>query len=161
MSSWPHGRATVLRLLEEGSLDLVTANTNFAMRLCDEANRHLQAVQTILEVDPSGAFQLAYDAARKACNALLAQQGLRATHLNGHRAISDLMKDQFSNNGDHAVLGKLNSLRRSRADSQYPSELTPSVSIEDAIYCYETSNDILKVVREILEGGQLGTFTDS
>ena len=161
MSSWPHGRATVLRLLEEGSLDLVTANTNFAMRLCDEANRHLQAVQTILEVDPSGAFQLAYDAARKACNALLAQQGLRATHLNGHRAISDLMKDQFSNNGDHAVLGKLNSLRRSRADSQYPSELTPSVSIEDAIYCYETSNDILKVVKEILEGGQLGTFTDS
>lgn len=161
MSSWPHGRATVLRLLEEGSLDLVTANTNFAMRLCDEANRHLQAVQTILEVDPSGAFQLAYDAARKACNALLAQQGLRATHLNGHRAISDLMKDQFSNNGDHAVLGKLNSLRRSRADSQYPSELTPSVSIEDATYCYETSLNILKVVKEILEGGQLGTFTDS
>ncbi|CAB5122696.1 unannotated protein [freshwater metagenome] len=71
------------------------------------------------------------------------------------------MKDRFSNNGDHAVLGKLNSLRRSRADSQYPSELTPSVSIEDATYCYETSLNILKVVKEILEGGQLGTFTDS
>ena len=66
MSSWPHGRATVLRLLEEGSLEFVKVNTNFAMRLCDEANRHLQAVQAIIEVDPSGAFQLAYDAARKA-----------------------------------------------------------------------------------------------
>ena len=161
MSSWPHGRTSVLRLLEEGSLEFVTANTNFAKRLCDEATRHLQAVQTIIEVDPSGAFQLAYDAARKACNALLTQQGLRATHKNGHRAISDLMKDQFSNNGEHAVHGKLNSLRRSRADSQYPSELTPSISIEDATYCYETAVDILKVVEEILDSGQLGTFTDS
>ncbi len=161
MSSWPHGRATVLRLLEEGSLEFVTANTNFAKRLCDEARAHLQAVQTIIEVDPAGAFQLAYDAARKACNALLTQQGLRATHLNGHRAISDLMKDQFSNNEEYVVLGKLNFLRRSRADSQYPSELTPSISIEDATYCYETCLNILKVVKEILEGGQLGTFTDS
>ena len=71
------------------------------------------------------------------------------------------MKDQFCHNGEYAVLGKLNSLRRSRADSQYPSELTPSTSIEDAIYCYETSVDILKVVNEILASGQLGAFTDS
>lgn len=161
MSSWPQGRTTVLRLLEEGSLELVTANTNFAKRLCDEADRHLKAVQTIIEVDPSGAFQLAYDASRKACNALLTQQGLRATHKNGHRAISDLMKDQFSSNGEYAVLGKLNLLRRSRADSQYPSELTPSISIEDATYCYETSVDILKVVNEILNSGNLGKFSES
>ena len=161
MSSWTHGRATVLRLLEEGSLEMVTANTNFTKRLCDEADRHLKAVQIIIEVDPSGAFQLAYDAARKACNALLIQQGLRATHINGHKAISDTMKDQFSNNREYRVLGKLNSLRRSRADSQYPSELTPSISIEDATYCYETSVDILKVVNEILDSGQLGTFSES
>lgn len=161
MSSWPHGKATVSRLLEEGSLEIVTANTNFAKRLCDEADRHLKAVQAIIEVDPSGAFQLAYDAARKACNALLTRQGLRATHINGHKAISDLMKDQFSNNREYRVLGKLNSLRRSRADSQYPSELTPSISIEDATYCYETSVNILKVVNEILDSGRLGTFSES
>ena len=161
MSSWPHGSATVFHLLEEGSLEYVAANSNFAKRLCDEADRHLKAVQTIIEVDPPGAFQLAYDAARKACNALLTQQGLRATHKNGHRAVSDLMKDQFSNNGVYAVLGKLNSLRRSRADSQYPSELTPSISIADATYCYETAVDILKVVNEILDSGHLGTFSES
>ena len=161
MSSWLHGRATVLRLLGEGSLEIVTANTNFAKRLCDESDRHLKAVQTIIEVDPSGAFQLAYDAARKACNALLTQQGLRVTHINGHRAISDLMKDQFSNNKEYRVLGKLNSLRRSRADSQYPSELTPSISIEDATYCYETSVEILKVVNEILDSGHLDKFSDN
>ncbi|MBI3429945.1 MAG: HEPN domain-containing protein [Actinobacteria bacterium] len=160
MSSWPYGRATVVRLLQEGSLEIVTANTNFAKRLCDEADRHLKAVQTIIEVDPSGAFQLAYDAARKACSALLAQQGLRATHINGHKAISDLMKDQFSNERKYKVLGKLNSLRRSRADSQYPSELTPSISVADATYCYETSLNILKVVNEILGSGQLNVFSE-
>jgi len=52
-------------------------------------------------------------------------------------------------------------LRRSRADSQYPSELTPSISIEDATYCYETSVNILKVVNEILDSGRLGTFSES
>ena len=71
------------------------------------------------------------------------------------------MKDQFSSNGEYAVLGKLNLLRRSRADSQYPSELTPSISIEDATYCYETSVDILKVVNEILNSGNLGKFSES
>lgn len=86
MSSWPHGKATVSRLLEEGSLEIVTANTNFAKRLCD---------------------------------------------------------DYF------------------RIECQYPSELTPSISIEDATYCYETSVNILKVVNEILDSGHLGIFSAS
>lgn len=161
MSSWPHGRETVLHLIQEGSLGIVSPNPNFARRLCEEADRHLQAVRTIIAVDPSGAFQLAYDAARKSCSALLAQQGLRATHINGHKAISDAMRDQFSGVREYKILGKMNSLRRSRADSQYPSELTPSTSIEDATYCFETSSKILNVVKRILDNGQLDTFSEN
>jgi hypothetical protein len=57
----------------------VSPSAELAGRLLDEAERHLASARTVADDDPAGSYQLAHDAARKACAALLAAQGLRAT----------------------------------------------------------------------------------
>jgi len=49
-----------------------------------KARRTLTTAMGAADADPDSAFTLAYDAARSACTALLAQQGLRATTRGGH-----------------------------------------------------------------------------
>ena len=51
----------------------------------------LASAQVLLTTDPSNALVLAYDAARQACTALLAQQGLRQTTTGGHVAVDRIL----------------------------------------------------------------------
>lgn len=76
---WKRGRESVERLLEDGEMERVVPSEDLADRLMDDAAAHLESAHSIQDLDPTGAYQLAYDAARKACSALLAVQGLRAT----------------------------------------------------------------------------------
>lgn len=43
------------------------------------ARRTVTAARAVADLDPDSAYVLAYDAARQACTALLAHQGLRPT----------------------------------------------------------------------------------
>lgn len=97
--SWQRGRATIERLLGEGELESVTASPELAERPMDDAVRHLASADAIRASDLNGAYQLAYDAPRKACAALLAPQGLRATTRGGHVAVQDAVREQFNGDG--------------------------------------------------------------
>jgi hypothetical protein len=92
--TWARGRARIEQLIADGDLEIVTASQTHAQRLLEEAQRHLRSAEQIAEDDATGAYQLAYDAARKACSALLAVQGLRATTKGGHIAIQDAVRDR-------------------------------------------------------------------
>jgi hypothetical protein len=85
--TWERGREVVERLLDEGEVDLVVPSVELAERLLDDAARHLASARSIAASDPDGAYQLAYDAPRKACPALLAPRGPRATTKSGHVAV--------------------------------------------------------------------------
>ena len=64
------------------------------------------SARSLTEDDPAGAFQMVYDAARKACSALLAVQGLRATSRGGHIAVRDAARAQFGQRpGGHVLRG--------------------------------------------------------
>jgi len=52
------------------------------------------AAETLVDTDASSTVTLAYDAARFAALALLAQQGLRATTKGGHLAVDDAVRAQ-------------------------------------------------------------------
>jgi hypothetical protein len=76
----------------------VTPDLTIARRLLEDAGRHLAtASQAKAAGDPSGAYQLAYDALRKSAASLLEAQGLRATSRgrapsgpgSRHRAVRD------------------------------------------------------------------------
>ncbi len=158
MSSWPVERDRIMNLITKAELEAVEPNPRFATRLVEEAQMHMKSVNAIADFDYPGAFQLGYDAARKACVALLALQGLRSTYEGGHIALADAVRAQF--NGPHGspAFLKMHGLRQSRAGSQYPRESTPPVTRDDANYCRETAQEIITAVETILSSGKLGPF---
>jgi hypothetical protein len=73
--TWARGREKIERLLADGELERVTSSADVADRLMQDAEAHITLAATGTEIDPAGALQLAYDAARKASPALLAIPG--------------------------------------------------------------------------------------
>ncbi|HEX8099598.1 MAG TPA: hypothetical protein VF660_05280, partial [Actinomycetota bacterium] len=92
---WMEGRDAIEALLERGELQRVHPDLSGAERLISAARRHLESAQTIRTTDAEGAFAALYDAARKACAALLEAQGLRPTSRGGHIAVREAVVAQF------------------------------------------------------------------
>jgi hypothetical protein len=158
MSSWPVAHDKIKTLITKAELEAVEPNPRLATGLVEEAQMHMKSVAAIVDFDYPGAFQLGYDAARKACVALLAFQGLRSTYLGGHIAVADAVRAQF--NGPHGspAFLKMHGLRQSRAGSQYPRESTPPITRDDANYCRETAQEIITAVKMIMASEKLGPF---
>jgi hypothetical protein len=81
---------------------------------------------------------LIYDAARKAFNAVLENQGLRATSSGGHIAVREAVLAQLDP-PQGKILRPFDRLRRRRNEAEYPSADTPALSVADV------ENDIPKV----------------
>jgi hypothetical protein len=156
--TWERGRTDVERLIREGGLERVEPSSDVAARLMTEAEAHLRLSKKGVDDDPAGALQLAYDAARKACAALLAVQGLRATTQSGHKALLDAAQCQFDDRGRFVVFGRLNRLRRRRHASEYPTADSPSVTSSDAEQALRVGNDAVDAARELLASGRLSRF---
>lgn len=156
--TWQRGKTVVEGLLENGELQVVVPSPELADRLMDDATRHLASARAIAASDPNGAYQLAYDAARKACSALLAPQGLRATTRGGHVAVQDSVRAQFNNAGGIAAFGAFPRLRRTRAAREYPDVGTPTTTSEDLDEALDAAASIVDASRRILETGRLDRF---
>ena len=100
--------------------------------------RHLDSARVISEADPVGAFQLLYDAARKALSAVLENQGLRATSRGGRLAVRDAVSAQLDPPLG-SVLRPFDRLRRRRNQAEYPSGEHPAVEADDV------ERDLIKV----------------
>ena len=157
--SWERGRAEIERLLDRGKLDRVVASSAVAERLMSDAAAHLRTAGNNIADDPVGALQLSYDAARKACVALLAVQGLRATGGDGaHVAVIDAARAQFDH-GTDGTFGRLGPVRRRRNRSaEYPEAGSPTVTIEDAQHALSVAKDIVGAAERLLASGGLGVF---
>lgn len=77
MTRWPQGEVEIEQHLTAGHLQKVTGSHVDGTRLLAKARRTIATAADIVTIDPDSAFVLAYDAARYAGTALLAQQGLR------------------------------------------------------------------------------------
>jgi hypothetical protein len=133
--TWGPGRSRIDRLLDADELQRVTPDLNAARRLVDSATRHLVSAATVAGNDPEAAFATSYDAARKACSALLEAQGLRATSRGGHIAVRDAVSAQFGDLPGGGALRPFDRLRRRRNDIEYPSDANPvdSDEVQDAL----------------------------
>lgn len=117
--TWGPGRNDVDALLAGGELEHVTPDADLACRLLADGARHVESARSAKELgDLTGAYQLAYDALRKAASALLAVQGLRATSRGGHIAIQDAIRAQFSGRG--SPFRSFGRIRRKRNSYEYP-----------------------------------------
>ena len=87
MTRWEAGQADVERLIARKDLELVTGAEANGAPLLGKAHHTVATTAEIGTDDPYSSYVLAYDAARVACTALLAQQGLRPTTRGGHYAV--------------------------------------------------------------------------
>jgi hypothetical protein len=76
---WQRGEADVEQLVRRRELEHVTGAAADGAALLVHARRTVATAAGLVHADAYSAYVLAYDAARFACNALLTQQGMRAT----------------------------------------------------------------------------------
>lgn len=113
--------------------------------------RGIDAARIIAEAAPDSSIILAYDAARQACIALLAQQGLRPTTAGGHYAIEEAIRAQFGTS-----LRAFGGLRRRRNELEYPLYPTEKASADEAVEALKTADEIIDAVTRLLPS--LGFF---
>lgn len=151
--TWQTGRDEIDGMISQGELAHVAPSDELAERFFEEADRHLASANAIKTTDPAGGYQLAYDAARKACAALLAVQGLRATSAGGHIAVQDVVRAQF-----RGVFAQFPTLRRVRKQSEYPDVTTPTTTVDDASFAIDAAADMLNSAQRLVQSGRLDPF---
>jgi hypothetical protein len=156
--TWARGRSRIEELLAAGELEQAAPNDKHARRLLAEAVAHLEAVGLVVDVDPAGALQLAYDAARKAAVALLAVQGLRSTTKGGHIAVQDAVVAQFGGPDGMAAFAHISRMRRQRHAAEYPSESTPTVIRRDADQAAGDARAVVDAAQALVSSGRLDGF---
>ncbi len=121
---WDQGRATVEGMITRGEIERVPASRAHADLLMGQANQHIHAAKAVESIDPTGAYQLLYDAARKALSAVLENQGLRGTSRGGHIAVLDAVSAQLDPPLG-GILRPFDRMRRRRNQAEYPSGDSP------------------------------------
>src|ERR1700738_637258 len=142
---WSAGEAEVDRLLDQGSIERVQGAQADGESWLGRARRGLDAARNLAEAATESSIILAYDAARQACVALLAQQGLRPTTSGGHYAIEEATRAQFG-----ASLRAFGGLRRRRNELEYPLYPTEKASAEEAAEAITTVGEIIDAVTLLL-----------
>jgi hypothetical protein len=139
------------RLLEERRLERVNGAQADGSPWLDRARRTIAAARVIEQESPDSAFVLAYDAARQACTALLAQQGLRPTTSGGHYAVEESVRAQFG-----TVLRPFGALRRRRNELEYPTDPADAASPVEAGDGIRAAAELIDTAAKILPN--LGFF---
>jgi hypothetical protein len=147
---WQQGRAALDDMVARGELERVPPSRDHADLLLTQARRHLASASVIADADPAGAYQLLYDAARKALAAVLENQGVRATSRGGHIAVRDAVSAQL----DPPLGGALrpfDRLRRRRNQVEYPSASAPGVSAGEVQRDMPKVEQIIDIAGRVLD----------
>lgn len=148
---WSTGEATVERLLAAGNVERVQGAQADGSSWLDRARRGLEAARVLAESAPDSSVVLAYDAARQACVALLAQQGLRPTTAGGHYVVEEVIRAQFG-----PALRAFGGLRRRRNELEYPLYPTEQASAAEAAETLKTAGEIIDAASKLIPN--LGFF---
>jgi HEPN domain-containing protein len=142
---WSAGETAVERLLAAGHIEQVQGAQADGESWLGRARRGLDAARVLAESAPDSSVVLAYDAARQACVALLAQQGLRPTTAGGHYAIEEVIRAQFG-----PSLRAFGGLRRRRNELEYPLYPTEQASAAEAAETLQTAAEIIDSATKLL-----------
>jgi hypothetical protein len=120
-------------LRNKGFIEKVEPDQATATGWLDDAGRHLEAATKIAELDPSGAYVLAYDAARKSVAAALLMSGHRVlSRPRSHQALWQYA-ESIAVQVDEPALNRFDRLRRNRNRSEYGSRTFGKAEVAEAI----------------------------
>jgi hypothetical protein len=120
-------------LRNKGLIEKVEPDQAAASGWLDDAGRHLDAATMVADLDPSGAYVLAYDAARKSVAAALLMSGHRVLSRPGsHQALAQYA-ESIAIQADEPALTRFDRLRRNRNRSEYGSRTFGEAEVAEAI----------------------------
>ncbi len=120
------------RLLAGRGVEPVVADPEAAAVSLDEAGRHLTSAAAILETDANGAYQLLYDAARKAVTAHMLARGYRPRNAQGsHAFVARYAAAALGTRTPSAA--DLDRLRRRRNRSEYSAAFFEPAEVREAL----------------------------
>jgi hypothetical protein len=145
MTRWTPGEAEIEALLATRELQQVVGAAADGAPLLAKSARTLATASKVAADDADSAYVLAYDAARQAGTALLAQQGLRPTTSGGHYALERALRAQFG-----AGFRAFGSLRRRRNELEYPTVPGDTTSVEEANEAVEAASAMVVAAGHLL-----------
>ncbi|HEU4753771.1 MAG TPA: hypothetical protein VFU47_11745 [Armatimonadota bacterium] len=109
------------RLLREHRIERVRSDRVAAASMLEEAERHLLAAERIADLDPNGAYELLYTAARKAVTAHMFENGYRVakSRLGGHDAVVQYAEAALIGSVARENVLQMDRMRRNRNRSEY------------------------------------------
>lgn len=121
---------TLQDMLDAGRLERVEPDDGSARQALEESSQHLESARTIAESDANGAYQLAYDAARKAVMSSMRRSGLRVRRGEGAHAIT---AEYAGHALDQGLGRRFDAMRRRRNRSEYGSAFFGREEVFEAI----------------------------
>lgn len=147
---WMQGREQIDAMVAAGQLERVPPSRQHADTLIGQARRHIELARTGADTDPTGAYQLLYDASRKALASILENQGLRATSRGGHLAVLDAVTAQLDPPLGQS-LRSFDRMRRRRNSAEYPRVDTPGITSEDVHKDLAKAEEFLALATRVLD----------
>jgi hypothetical protein len=151
VTRWARGQAEIEKLLSRRELERVTGAAADGTPLLRQAKTTAATAATLVQTDAYSAYILAYDAARFACTALLAQQGLRPTTSGGHTAVATAVQAQFG-----PGFRPFGTMRRRRNELEYPHTPGETASTDEAQQASADTTSLITAAEQLL--GQLTFF---
>lgn len=149
---WDQGRDRIQAMLggTPATLQRVQPSREHADRLLRQARAHLVTAGKAAADDPTGAYGMLYDAARKALTAVLENQGLRPTSRGGHLAVHEAVTAQL----DPPLGGTLrpfDRLRRTRNAAEYPSTDAEELTAEQVTEDIPKATAIVELAQRVID----------
>jgi hypothetical protein len=151
VARWQRGQAEVEQLIRRRELEHVTGAAADGAPLLAQAHKTAATAAGLVHADAHSAYVLAYDAARFACTALLAQQGMRATTEGGHYAVERAVRAQFGEG-----FRPFADLRRRRNELEYPRLPADTATADEAQQAAGAAERLIAAADTLL--GQLSFF---
>jgi len=138
-------RVSLADLLSERAIDRVPVDAAVCAQLLNQAANHLRtATAGVTAGDSEGAFQLAYDACRKTCLALVLATGFRPKGEGAHAGTFEAAAAIAANFGSRRMIEDGSELRLVRNGAEYRGETVRSEDTQDAI---EIGSELLAALR--------------
>jgi uncharacterized protein (UPF0332 family) len=137
-------------MLDSRELQRVPASRERAERLLSQAQTHLRTAADSCDADPSAAYAVMYDAARKALVAVLENQGIRPTSRGGHLAAYEAARAQLDPPLGR-ILRPFDRMRRRRNNAEYPSDDIPDITAEEVRESLPKATEIVTAARRLVE----------
>lgn len=123
-------------------MERVSADRDSAASMLEEAQLHLISAEQIMGSDPTGAYSLLYDAARKSVSANMLAEGYRASNRQGaHATVVSNAAAASKSQGFGQLVAHFDRMRRTRHRAEYESAIIGSQQLE---------NDLVKA-RQIVD----------